>query len=70
MTVDQFFEEHPYITAAGVSKKSGVSYQGIRLEIAGKYSDPDRIQLLEQAIHKMGQELQAVKLDQPAKLNH
>ncbi len=66
MTVDQFFEKHPYITAAGLSKKSGVSYQAIRLEIAGKYSDPKRIEYLEKAIHQMGKELQAVKLNQPA----
>jgi hypothetical protein len=62
MTLDQFLKKHPYLTAMGIANKSGVSYQSIRLEIAGKYSSAERLQAIEAAIHKIGEELQKIKL--------
>lgn len=51
MNLAEFFKKHPYITQAGVATR------------AGKYSSPQRLVLIEQAIHIMAQELLQVKID-------
>lgn len=65
MNLEQFFKEHPYLTVTGLSIKSGVSHQSVRLEIAGKYSNPERLKLIEATIHKIGEELLQVKITSP-----
>ncbi len=65
MTLNQFLKNHSYITAAGIAAKAGISYQSIRLEIEGKYCNAERLQMIEAAIHKIGEELQQVKLTCP-----
>lgn len=65
MNLEQFFKEHPYLTVTGIAIKSGISHQSVRLEIAGRYSSPERLRVLEATIHKIGEELQQVKITSP-----
>jgi hypothetical protein len=64
MNLAEFFKKHRYITQAGVATRAGIDYKTLRLEIAGKYSSPQRLVLIEQAIHAMAKELLQVKIEQ------
>ena len=56
-----FFEEYDTLNASAIAKKAGLNSSLVRQYISGhKYPSPEQVKKIEDAVHKLAEELQAV----------